>query len=56
MKIKENRIELKNWYVFIDLSMSKITVTHKTDGRKWDFYSLEEVKEALGDEWEVCGG
>ena len=45
--VKENRIELGEWFIFIDLGMSQIKVAHKTDGRNWVFYSIEEALEVV---------
>ena len=44
---KGNRLEYGNWWIFVDLSISKVVVIHKTDGRKWDFYSIEEAVEGI---------
>jgi len=46
-KVKENRIELEEWFIYVDLGMSRIKVTHKTDGRNWVFYTIEEAMEAV---------
>lgn len=46
-KVKENCLELDEWFIYIDLNLSQIKVTHKTDGRNWVFYSIEEALEAI---------
>lgn len=45
--VKENRIELGEWFILVDLGMSQVKVNHKTDGRNWVFYSIEEALEAV---------
>ena len=45
--VKENRIELGEWFILVDLGMSQVKVTHKTDGRNWVFYSIEEALEVV---------
>jgi hypothetical protein len=45
--VKENLIEFGEWFILVDLSMSQVKVTHKTDGRNWVFYSIEEALEAV---------
>lgn len=48
LKIKQgNLLEYGNWFIFVDLTASKINVKHKTDGRNWDYYSLEEALEGI---------
>ena len=45
--VKENRIEFGEWFILVDLGLSQVKVTHKTDGRNWVFYSIEEALEAV---------
>lgn len=45
--VQGNRLEVGDWFIHIDLGMSQIKVTHKTDGRNWVFYSIEEAMEAV---------
>lgn len=45
--VQGNRLEFGEWFVFVDLGMSRIKVTHKTDGRNWVFYTIEEAMEAV---------
>ena len=45
--VKENRLEFGEWFIYVDLGMSRIKVTHKTDGRNWVFYTIEEAMEAV---------
>ena len=45
--VKENRIEFGDWFVLVDLGLSQVKVTHKTDGRNLVFYSIEEALEVV---------
>ena len=45
--VQGNRLEFGDWFIYVDLSMSRIKVTHKTDGRNWVFYTIEEAMEAV---------
>lgn len=45
--VRENRIEFGEWFILVDLGMSQIKATHKTDGRNWVFYSIGEALEAV---------
>ena len=45
--VQGNRLEFGEWFIFVDLGMSRIKVTHKTDGRNWVFYTIEEAMEAV---------
>ena len=45
--VQGNRLEFSDWFIFVDLGMSRIKVTHKTDGRNWVFYTIEEAMEAV---------
>lgn len=45
--VQGNRLEFGEWFIYVDLGMSRIKVTHKTDGRNWVFYTIEEAMEAV---------
>ena len=45
--VKESRIELGEWFILVDLGMSQVKVAHRTDGRNWVFYSIEEALEVV---------
>ena len=50
MKFQDNRIELDNWFIQITANVQRrfvFVVHHKTDGRRWTFYTLQEAIEAL---------
>lgn len=46
-KVKENRLEYKDWFIYINLSMSRIESSHKSDGRNMHHYSIEEAIDAI---------
>lgn len=45
--VQGNRLDVGDWFIYVDLGMSRIKVMHKTDGRNWVFYSIEEAMEAV---------
>ena len=45
--VQGKRLEFGDWFIEVDLGMSRIKVTHKTEGRNWVFYTSEEAMEAV---------
>ena len=47
-KVEGNRFELGDWYLMgVIVGAYTVEVWHKTDGRKWNFYTWEEALEAI---------
>lgn len=44
--ITGNRLGFGDWFILIDLGLSKVELRHKDDGRNMTYYTVEEAIEA----------